>query len=251
MKDPQIEKGFILIHRKIFEWEWYQDINTKTLFLHLLLKANHKDKRWRGLKIERGSLVTGLNTLKKELKLSIQKIRTSLEKLRKTGEVLIISTNKYSIITVCNYEAYNNKNLRVNKRITNKQQTNNKQVTTTKQCNNDNNDNKEYIRASSSLSELQILWNELCTKLNKVKSNSRERHKTEQVRLKERNFEEWREVFSILNNSEWCCGNNENHWKATYDWIMKNSKNSQKVLEGNYNKNKFGSGGKKRLPDWM
>ncbi len=28
--------GFIKLHRKIIDWEWYDDINTKTLFIHIL-----------------------------------------------------------------------------------------------------------------------------------------------------------------------------------------------------------------------
>ena len=42
--------GFIKIHRSLLEWEWYQDTNTKTVFIHLLLTANYKDKNWKGNK---------------------------------------------------------------------------------------------------------------------------------------------------------------------------------------------------------
>ena len=30
---------YVKISRKILDWEWYTDINTKVLFLHILLKA--------------------------------------------------------------------------------------------------------------------------------------------------------------------------------------------------------------------
>ena len=40
--------GFIKLHRKIIDWEWYDDINTKTLFIHILLMANFEDKKWHG-----------------------------------------------------------------------------------------------------------------------------------------------------------------------------------------------------------
>lgn len=39
-------EGYIKIHRKMLDWEWYDDIPTKTLFLHLLLTANWKDSKW-------------------------------------------------------------------------------------------------------------------------------------------------------------------------------------------------------------
>ena len=51
-------EGWIKLHRKILDWEWYDDINTKVLFLHLLLTANHEEQKWRGKIIERGQLIT-------------------------------------------------------------------------------------------------------------------------------------------------------------------------------------------------
>lgn len=35
--------GHIKLFRKFLDWGWYQDINTKVLFIHMLLKANWKD----------------------------------------------------------------------------------------------------------------------------------------------------------------------------------------------------------------
>ena len=34
----------------MLDWEWYDDINTKVLFIHLLIKSNWKEKKWRGIK---------------------------------------------------------------------------------------------------------------------------------------------------------------------------------------------------------
>ena len=48
------ENGFIVLHRKMLEWEWYSDPKTVTVWLYLLLKANWKPNRWRGIDIERG-----------------------------------------------------------------------------------------------------------------------------------------------------------------------------------------------------
>ena len=50
--------GFIVLHRAFLDWEWYGDINTSRLFLHLLLLANHQDVKWQGIVIRRGELVT-------------------------------------------------------------------------------------------------------------------------------------------------------------------------------------------------
>lgn len=113
--------GFIKIHRKLLKWEWYTDINVRVLFFHCLLRANHKPVRWQGMKIQIGQFVTSYGHLAKECGLSVQQIRTALDKLKITGEVTYKSTSRYSIITVNNWNLYQTNN----KQITNNQQTNN------------------------------------------------------------------------------------------------------------------------------
>jgi uncharacterized phage protein (TIGR02220 family) len=135
--------GWIALHRKFLEWEWYNDHNVKILFLHCLLKANHKEKQWQGLTIERGQFVTGRKKLAKETGLTEQQVRTALQKLN--TEITIKTTNKYSVVTVVNYSIYQDKqeenNQQNNQQITNKQPTNNQQITTTNNNNNNNKDN--------------------------------------------------------------------------------------------------------------
>jgi hypothetical protein len=112
--------GFIKLHRKLSDWEWYQDIPTKVLFLHLLLEANHKDKKWRGKIIKRGQLITGRKKLSQETGLSEQQVRTALDKLKSTNEITIVATKLYSIVEIQNYCTYQvnekNNNQQINQR---------------------------------------------------------------------------------------------------------------------------------------
>ena len=143
--------GFIVLHRKIENWEWYQDANTFRVFIHLLLEANYEDRRWRGIVIKRGQHVTSYEKLASELKLSVQNIRTAIKHLKSTGEVTIKATSKYTLITVANYNKYQDKendtnnqpNNQPNKQPTNNQQATNKQLTTNNNENNENNENKD------------------------------------------------------------------------------------------------------------
>lgn len=57
---------YVKISRKILDWEWYTDINTKVLFLHILLKANWKPGRFQGTEVPRGSLVTSQQNMAAE-----------------------------------------------------------------------------------------------------------------------------------------------------------------------------------------
>jgi len=99
-------EGWIKLYRKFCEWEWFNISEMVHLFIYLLLNANQKDGEWRGILIKRGQILTGRKTLHEATKISEQTIRTCLERLKNTKELTIKSTNKYSIITICNYEQY-------------------------------------------------------------------------------------------------------------------------------------------------
>jgi hypothetical protein len=90
----------------------------------------------------------------------------------------------------------------------------------------------------SKLSLLQNLWNERIklskSGLRNVIQNSKDRKSKERLRLKSRGEESWKIVFDKINSSGFCCGENDQQWKASYDWIMANDTNAIKVLEGKY-----------------
>lgn len=100
--------GWIQLHRKFMDWEWYTDTNTKVLFIHCLLKANHKDAKWRGHTIKRGQFLSSLNHLATDTGLSVRNIRTSLKHLESTGDVTREATHQLTKLTICNYDTYNN-----------------------------------------------------------------------------------------------------------------------------------------------
>ncbi|PVH26264.1 hypothetical protein [Sphingobacterium corticibacter] len=143
-------QGWIKLHRSLLEWEWYDDINTKVLFLHLLLKANHKEKSYKGMLVKRGEIVTGRIVLASELRMSEQQVRTALNRLKSTNEITIKTTNKNSVISIVNYDFYQDvdseqpaKQPTGNQQITNQQPTNNQQSTTNKNEKNIKNEKKE------------------------------------------------------------------------------------------------------------
>ena len=117
------------MYRKFTEWEWYSDISTSRLFLHLILTVNWTDKKWQGICIERGSRVASYQVLSTETGLSVKQVRTAIKKLQSTGEVAIKSTNKYSVFTVKNYDLYQAKG----KQEAGERQAEDKQRATTKE----------------------------------------------------------------------------------------------------------------------
>ncbi len=90
----------------MLKWQWYDDIKVKALFLHLLLKANFVEAKWRGMIILPGQLITSVEKLSVETGLSIKEVRTALKKLQDTEEIQVKTTNKSTLITVNKYEQY-------------------------------------------------------------------------------------------------------------------------------------------------
>ena len=135
--------GFIVLHRQILDWEWYQNANTFRLFVHLLLKANYEDGRFEGMVIKRGQLVTSLPSLSSEIQQSIQQVRTSLEHLKSTGEITASLHPKFQVITIVNYDRYQDKQ-QAKQQANNRQSTGNltgKSTGNQQQYNNNNNIN--------------------------------------------------------------------------------------------------------------
>ena len=171
-----MNKGWIKLHRKFTEWEWYADSNTKSLFLHILLKCNHEEKKWHGETVKSGQIIIGIENLGKEIGLTRQQARTSLNRLKSTSEITSKSTNKFSILTVVNWENYQNNNQQLTSKPTNEQPTNNQQITTTKELKNVKNEKKstptqkrgELFSFGEEKTELLNFFNQACGKNYKL-----------------------------------------------------------------------------------
>lgn len=155
----EVYGGYIKLFRQIVDWEWYDDIPTCRLFIHLLLKVNHADHNWQGKKIERGSCITSFASLSTETKLSVEQIKRALKNLQKTGEIKKISTNQNTLIIVTKYDDYQCFTNVDNKQTTNGQQTDNKRTATNKNEKNDKNikNNNLYCSSDEELKINQII----------------------------------------------------------------------------------------------
>lgn len=133
-------KGFVKLYRSMLTWEWYDDINVKILFLHLILTANYEDKKWRGKVIKRGQRVVSVKKLSEELGITVRQVRTAIEKLVMTNDLTNSKFAECNVLTLVNYDKYQtvtNEKANVgqtsDKRLTNRGQTSDKSMTTTKE----------------------------------------------------------------------------------------------------------------------
>lgn len=113
---------YIKLYRRLLNWEWYTDTNTKVLFLHCLLKANWKAGKWHGYSYQRGQFITSLRSLAKETGLSIRSVRTSLNHLISTGELTSWNDNKIRLITVVSFDKYQASDKQADNRATSNRQ---------------------------------------------------------------------------------------------------------------------------------
>lgn len=155
------------VHRQLLSWEWFSDSKTTHLFLTLLLMANHTPHKWKGHQIKRGQLVTGRRQLSAITGISEQSIRTCFAHLKSTSEITIKSTNKFSIITICNYEKYQGSENEINQQIN---QQANHQLTTLKEYNNKKN-KKSRAKAQKTDPDLfEQFWKKYPNKKNKKRT---------------------------------------------------------------------------------
>lgn len=215
--------GYILIHRKLINWQWYKDSNTLHLFIDLLLDANYEDSKVGFQVIKRGQCLTSLKRMSENTGLTYQQIRTSLSKLEKSGEINKQITNKYSIITINKYNEYQE----LNKQITNNQQTNNNIIIK----NNKNNKNKEINIKENISKDIQkkyfeslkvnSLFNDFLEQRTKLKAVNSERAISALIN-KLNNYDENTQIKMIENSIV-------NSWKGLFE--IKENKRKDNVLD--------------------
>lgn len=223
-------KGYIKLHRDILKWEWYDDSKTFGIFIHCLLKANHKDKKWRGITVKRGSFITSYGKLASELGITVRSVRTAITKLEATGELTRSSSSQNTVLKVNNYNQYQDFDTRNDKPTTNERQTNDKPTTTTKNDNNDKNDKKKIDSP-----EVESWWNSLPYNLIKIQVMSDRRKKSLNARVKEigGDIEVFKQqVEKAISESDLLQGK-KTDWVCSFDFVLQKS-SFIKMIEGNY-----------------
>lgn len=196
-------EGWISLHRKFLEWEWYDDNNTKSLFIHLLLKSNNKPKKWRGKNINRGQFFTSINHISNDLGLTIKQVRNSIDKLVLTGEIIHKGASDGSMITICKYDSYQDNKKKKGKQEASEGQAEGKRGATT------NKDNKEinilfsefwelYDKKRGDKEKIEIKWISLNDSERENIINYIPRYKVSQPDKKYR-----KDPSTFLNNKSW------------------------------------------------
>lgn len=229
---------YIKISRKILEWEWYTDTNTKVLFLHILLRANWKPGRFQGVEVPRGSFVASQQNLALETGLTVKNVRTALKHLENTGEVAVNRHPKFSVITIKNYDKYQSGG----SQVAVEGQSGGSQVATIEEGKKEK--REEYNKSpkgdyesntpDSIYATIRELYNSVCGSYPRLVKMSDARKKAISARLKTGyTLDDFQTLFEKAEASDFLKGANKRNWSATFDWLICDS-NMAKVLDGNY-----------------
>lgn len=170
-----MKNGYIKLDRALNNWRYKHKPNYVALWVHLLVNASYLDNVYEGILVKRGQLLTSYSSLVKGTGIPLQKIRTIFNNL-KNEEITIKATNKYTIITIINYDFYQSNGGKTTKKTVQEksknQQATNKQLTTIKNNNNNKridddikNIKIKYLEAGYSISLIDMCFS-LMNKFN-------------------------------------------------------------------------------------
>ena len=205
------------------------------LWIHLILKANHKDNHiiFKGEKflVKRGQLVASRKVLSQETKIEQSKVKRILKYLKNDQQIDQRNFHAFSLITIRNYDLYQKVDQQNAQRVTSRRPASDQPVTTNKNDKNVKNDKNNIYTYADCLQK----WNQFAEKhslpqIIKITPRTR-RGRALNARLKEGlNFDE---LLTRIEEQPFLLGENKNGWAVDFDFIITASK-YQKIIEGGY-----------------
>lgn len=155
--DSMVNGGWVKLYRELKSKSIWQlsSPEQKVVLITILLLANHEENKWEWkgeqFTCKPGQLITSLNSLVRECGdgVSIQNVRTALDRFEKLGFLTNVSTKTGRLITVLNWEKYQGNDSVTNKgshkEVTKTSQRANKELTPNKndkECYKNDKENK-------------------------------------------------------------------------------------------------------------
>lgn len=147
-----MERGFITLKRKITDSSWYGNPDYLALFIHMLLKANHKERTVvignQSIVVKRGQFISGRKALSAETGVQESKVTRILKLFKSEQQIKQQAFSKFSLFSIVNYEKYQSPERQVEQQMNNKRTASEQQMNTNNNVNNVNNVNKKDKHAS-------------------------------------------------------------------------------------------------------
>jgi hypothetical protein len=164
-----MHRGYVKLWRKSLDSGLVQNAEAWQLMTWCLLKASHRPHKQlvgkQVVELKPGQLVFGRHAAAKELCSTERKIRTSLDLLKNMDFLTIKATSKYSVITIVNWDTYQQERPASDQQATSKRPASDQQTTTNK--NDKNAKNEKTVKLHSP---------ELCEFVRRFQSHALELH---------------------------------------------------------------------------
>lgn len=120
--------GWIKLHRRIVNSEVFKNSKTVHVWLWCLCKASHKQHDAlignQVIQLNKGQFICGRKKAADELNMAETTFRDQLNVLKKLGMISTTATNKYTVVTIENWEIYQGQNEDYHQQTANKPTTN-------------------------------------------------------------------------------------------------------------------------------
>lgn len=272
MQNPRkISGGFIFASRQILNSDLFRKPDHYfKIWMWMLLKA-----RWSDGRLQRGQLETTINEMREVGRYlsgncwkgtyTVGEVRAAYQYFQSTNAISITKTATGMIITICNYDTYQNpENYSLLSCADNTPDNSpddtpdnrgemmqladstiiNRQFSFSDNTPDNSPDStpdntllirrKRRVKKEDESYPLFDLWNKTAegTCLPVARKFSDERKGKCSARLRERSIEEWAEIFRRIAST--FHGRGDVGWVPDFDWIIKNKSSAEKVLDGKY-----------------
>ena len=148
-------EGWIKLHRKLLDNPiTTKDSNYLAVWIYLLLNATHKeyDTLFKGKRItlQKGQLITGIISIAKKLKINKDKVQRILKSFENDKQIEQQTSNKNRLISIVNWNEYQDFDKQNDKQLINECETTDKQVITNNNVKNIKNDKNVTTTVSDS-----------------------------------------------------------------------------------------------------
>ena len=127
------KKMYIKIFYSLLDWEWISYPNTLSVFIHLLLNANRKPRKFGNGEIKVGEVLASYSFLAEQTGLSIQQVRTAIDHLISTNDITHRLINNTNVFTIVSFNKWQSGNMNSNNSSTTEQHPDNNTITSEQQ----------------------------------------------------------------------------------------------------------------------
>lgn len=227
---------------------------------YLLREANYEEKKYDGYILKRGQLFRSYKEIREALHwkvgcckkfYSVSAMKHCMKRLMNALMIELAKEPRGNVITVCNYDYFQDPNNYVGTSERSNEGTSNEPVMNQECAAINKKVKKERMEEENTppietgnrvvkisiekCRELAAAWNKYaitCPKIADPVNLPESRLNKIKTRLKEKpDLSYWEKLFAKKQKIKWCVGESNTGWIASFDWFIKNDGNHIKILE--------------------